>query len=145
MALIRYEGSPITTLFEELNELMSGGVDWTGRELSGVGYPRVDIIEKGDGYLIRADIPGMTREEIKMSVEDGVLIISGEKKREVETTEKDNYYHFERSYGKFSRSFTLPSHVDSRNIEARYVNGVLEVNLKKVEEAKPRAIEIKIE
>lgn len=145
MSLIRYEGNPIATMFEELNDLMSGGLDWRGGDLVGRVYPRVDITESTDGYLIRADLPGMTREEIKVSVEDGVLSLSGEKKSEFETAKKDSYYHLERRYGKFLRSFSLPSHVDSGNIEARYTNGVLEINLKKTEESKPKAIEVKIE
>jgi HSP20 family protein len=132
-------------MFEELNDLMSGGSDWRGRELSGATFPRVDITESKEGYLIRADLPGMTREDIKVSVEDGVLSLSGEKKSEFESANKDSYYHFERRYGKFMRSFSLPSHVDSRNIEARYTNGVLEISLKKTEESKPKAIEVKVD
>ncbi len=145
MSLIRYEGNPLTAMFEELNDLMAGGLDWRGRELSGSTFPRVDITESGEGYLIRADLPGMTREDIKVSVEDGVLSLSGEKKSEFESANKDSYYHFERRYGKFMRSFSLPSHVDSKNIEARYTNGVLEISLKKTEESKPKAIEVKVD
>jgi HSP20 family protein len=145
MSLIRYEGNPIANVFEELNDLMSGGLDWRGRDLVGAAFPRVDITESKDAYLIKADLPGMTRDEIKVNVEEGVLSISGEKKSDFETANKDSYYHFERRYGKFIRSFSLPSHVDSRSIEARYTNGVLEINLKKTEESKPKAIEVKVE
>ena len=95
--------------------------------------------------MVRAGLPGMTREEIKVSIEDGVLSLSGEKKERVRNRKKGLYYHLERRYGKFLRSFSLPSHVDSGNIEARYTNGVLEINLKKTEESKPKAIEVKIE
>jgi len=84
-------------------------------------------------------------EEIKVNFEEGVLTISGEKKREIEKKEHDNYYHFERSYGRFSRSFTLPAHVDSQNVEARYTNGVLELKLRKTEKSRPKAIEVKVE
>jgi HSP20 family protein len=144
MALIRYEGNPIATMFEELNDLMSGGIDWKGRDLAGTTFPRVDITESKEGYLIKADLPGMTREDIKVSIEEGVLTISGEKKSEYASSDRESYYHFERRYGKFMRSFSLPSHVDSRNIEAHYTNGVLEIDLKKTEESKPKAIEVKI-
>jgi HSP20 family protein len=145
MSLIRYEARPMVTLFDELDNMLSTGFDWTGRELESALYPNVDITESDTGYAIKADLPGLTKEDIKVDVEDGVLSISGEKKREVEKREKDNYYHFERSYGRFCRSFTLPAHVDGKNIEARYTNGVLEVHLKKTEEAKPKAIEVKVQ
>jgi HSP20 family protein len=144
MSLIRYEAGPITTLFDELDSLISGGFDWTGRELTGTLYPHVDITESEAEYMIKADLPGLTKEDIKVSVEDGVLSISGEKKREVEKKEKNRYYHFERSYGRFTRSFTLPGHVDGKNIEAKYANGVLEVHLKKTGESKPKEIEVKV-
>jgi HSP20 family protein len=145
MSLIRYEAAPITTLFDELDNLFSTGFDWTGRELSGALYPHVDITESEGGYQIKADLPGLTKEDIKVNVGDGVLSISGEKKQEVEKKEKNRYYHFERSYGRFSRSFTLPTHVDGKNIEARYANGVLEVHLKKAAESKLKAFEVKVE
>jgi HSP20 family protein len=145
MSLIRYEGSPIATLFDELDELVPGGFDWTGSALTGTQFPKVDISETETGYVIKADLPGLAKEDIKVSVEDGVLSVSGEKKREVEKKEKNNYYHFERSYGRFCRSFTLPTHVDGKNIEAKYVNGVLEVYLKKTAESKPKALEVKVD
>jgi HSP20 family protein len=145
MSLIRYETRPVTTLFDELDNLFATGFDWTGRELSGALYPNVDINETDGGYTIKADLPGLTKEDIKVNIEDGVLSISGEKKQEVEKKEKDRYYHFERSYGRFSRAFSLPTNVDGKHIEAKYNNGVLEVHLKKSEETKPKAIEVKVE
>lgn len=145
MSLIRYEAAPITTLFDDLDGLFSNGFDWTGRELAGTLYPHVDITESEAGYAIKADLPGLAKEDIKVSVENGVLSISGEKKQEVEKKEKNNYYHFERSYGRFCRSFTLPTHVDGKSIEAKYNNGVLEVHLKKTMESRPKAIEVKVE
>ena len=145
MSLVRYEATPIAALFDELENLWANPFDQSGRELAGRMYPTVDIVERENGYTIKADLPGLTKEEIAVSVEDGVLTLGGEKKREIEKREKDNYCHFERSYGKFSRSFSLPAHVDGANIEARYANGVLEVNLRKTEEAKPKSIAIKVE
>ncbi|MBN1127560.1 MAG: Hsp20/alpha crystallin family protein [Chitinispirillaceae bacterium] len=144
MSLIRYETAPVSTLLSDLDSIFGETFDWSGRSLSGQLYPNVDITESDTGYKIRADLPGLTREAITVSVEDGVLSISGEKKREVEKSDKDHYCHFERSYGTFRRSFSLPAHVDSANIAAKYADGVLEVNLRKTEEAKPRAIEIKV-
>jgi HSP20 family protein len=145
MSLIRYNASPIVTLFDELDELVPGGFDWNGNRLAGTLYPAVDITETENGYTIKADLPGLAKEDIKVSVEDGVLLLSGEKKQEVEKKEKNGYYHFERSCGSFCRSFTLPTHVDGKNIDAKYANGVLEVHLKKTAESKPKAIEVKVE
>jgi HSP20 family protein len=144
MSLIRYETSPMTTLFDELGDLFGKNFDLSGRNLDGSLYPNVDITESDSGYRISADLPGLSREDIKVSVEDGILSISGEKKQEFEKKEKDRYYHFERSYGKFCRSFSLPANVDNANIDAKYNNGVLEVLLKKTEETKPKAIEVKV-
>jgi HSP20 family protein len=144
MSLIRYETSPITSIFDELGELFGNNFDMTGRNLNGSLYPNVDITESDSGFRISADLPGLSKEEIKVSVEDGVLSISGEKKHEFEKKEKDRYYHFERTYGKFCRSFSLPANVDNASIDARYNNGVLEVLLKKTEETKPKAIEVKV-
>ena len=144
MSLIRYETSPITTLFDELGDLFGKNFDLSGRNVDGSLYPNVDITESDSGYRISADLPGLSREDIKVSVEDGILSISGEKKQEFEKKDKDRYYHFERSYGKFCRSFSLPANVDNANIDAKYNNGVLEVLLKKTEETKPKAIEVKV-
>jgi len=145
MSLIRYETSPITSLFDELEGLFGTTFDLSGRNVTGSLYPMVDITESENGFRITADLPGLSKEDIKVNVEDGVLSISGEKKHEVEKKEKDRYYHFERSYGKFCRSFSLPANVDSAHIDAKYNQGVLEVLLKKTEEAKPKAIEVKVE
>jgi HSP20 family protein len=144
MSLIRYEASPMTTLFDELDSLLGTHFDWTGRNLTGTVYPHVDITESNNEFLISADLPGLTKDDIKVSVENDVLSINGEKKRESEKREKDRYYHYERSFGQFSRSFSLPSNVDSKHIDAKYNNGVLEIRLKKVEEAKPKAIEVNV-
>jgi len=145
MSLIRYQAAPVARLFDELDSMLSGGFDWTGRELTGRMYPPVDITESEKDYTIKADLPGLSKEDIRVNVADGTLSITGEKKHEVEKKEKDRYYHFERSYGRFTRSFSLPAHVDGTNIEAKYVNGVLEVHLKKTEESRPKAIEVKVE
>jgi HSP20 family protein len=145
MSLVRYETSPISTLLDELDTIWSSGFNQTGRELVNRMYPNVDIIESETGYRITADLPGLAKEDVKVHVEDGVLTISGEKKTEAEKRDKNRYYHFERSYGKFSRSFSLPDHTDNANIDARFNNGVLEIALKKTEEAKPKAIEVKVQ
>jgi HSP20 family protein len=145
MALIRYEANPMSTLLGELDNLWLDDFGRTGRDLVNCTYPNVDILETETGYRITADLPGLSKEDVKVNIENGVLTISGEKKTEVEKRDKNKYYHFERSYGKFTRSFSLPEHVDSAGIDARYNNGILELNIKKNEEAKPKAIEVKVQ
>jgi HSP20 family protein len=145
MSLVRYEVNPMATLFDELGSLWNGGFDVADRELTGCTYPKVDIVENDAGYTIAADLPGLSKEEVKVAVDNGVLTISGEKKRETEKKEKGSYYHFERSYGTFSRGFSLPDHVDTKDIEARFANGVLTIALRKTEEAKQKAIEVKVQ
>jgi len=103
--------------------------------------PAVDISETDDQILIKADLPGMNKDEIKVVVHENALILKGERHSE-KKEEKTNYYRMERTCGSFYRSFTLPSMVNSTKIKANYVNGVLEVSLPKVEEAKPKEIEI---
>lgn len=103
--------------------------------------PVVDIFEKGDDVVIRAEIPGVAKEDVSVAVEDGVLTLSGERKTD-EEYEDANAYRRERFFGRFSRSFTMPETVDIERIEARFKDGVLEVRVPKVERVKPRKIEI---
>ena len=105
--------------------------------------PDVDVYEHEGSYMLKADLPGMKKEDINIDVNDGVLTINGEKKLE-EKTENDNYVRVERSYGSFSRSFTLTDNVDTENIQAAYKDGVLEITLAKKEEAKPKEINIEV-
>jgi len=105
--------------------------------------PAVDIFEKGEELLIRAEVPGVERDSIDVKVEDNTLILSGERVRETED-EDTQAYRRERVYGSFVRSFSLPKTVDATRISAAYKNGVLEISLPKAEEAKPRKIEIKV-
>lgn len=105
--------------------------------------PLVDITEDDKEYLVKAEIPEMKKEEIKINVHDDVLSISGERKYEKE--EKGRKYHrVERAYGSFMRSFTLPEDADGSKVNAEYKEGVLKVHLPKSEKAKPKAIEVKI-
>jgi len=109
----------------------------------GVWKPDVDIKEKADEIIITAELPGMKKEDIKLTIHDNVLQICGEKKREAE--EKDESYHrVERIYGSFSRTFTLPSLVEASKIEALFKDGILQITLPKSEKAKPKEIDIKM-
>jgi len=104
--------------------------------------PAVDITEDDKEFLVKTELPGLKREEVKVTVEDGVLSISGERK--VEKEEKNKKYHrVERSYGSFVRSFTLPEGADASKVNAEFKDGVLNVHLAKSPGAQPKAIEIK--
>jgi HSP20 family protein len=105
--------------------------------------PSVDITEDEKEWLIKADLPEMKKEDVKVSVENGVLAITGERKFEKE--EKDKKYHrVERSYGHFLRSFALPDGVDDTRLAAEYKDGVLRVRLPKSERTKPKSIEVAV-
>jgi HSP20 family protein len=113
-----------------------------GSESPTVWQPTVDVEEQPEKYIVRAELPGMKLEDIKITVKDDQLVIRGEKHREVE--KKDTTYHrVERAYGQFERTFTLSHQVQSDRIEAMYRDGVLEVSIPKAEEARAREIPIK--
>ena len=104
--------------------------------------PAVEIYEKADSLVARAELPGMKEEEIDVSVVGDTLTISGERKAESEVKDED-YYRCELCYGRFSRSIGLPAAVDPDNVEASFENGILEVTLPKVEKAKPKKVHVK--
>lgn len=104
--------------------------------------PPVDLEETNEKLILRAEVPGMRADDINVSFENGVLTLQGERRFENQTGER-NFHRVERSYGTFTRSFTLPSSIDVEKVTARYDNGVLELEMPKREEAKPKRIEIK--
>jgi HSP20 family protein len=151
MALIKWrESNPFKDLLDlqrEMNRLFDVSL---GRSTRGetalaetVWAPAVDIYDEKDNLVIKADLPGMTQKDIDVSVEDDVLRIKGEKKKESEVKE-DNFYRVERAYGSFERSFTLPSNVDVAKIKAGYKDGVLQLTLPKKEETKPKQIKVDV-
>ena len=107
-------------------------------------HPAVDVLESKDAYLIRAELPGMNRDDIKVEVKDGKLVLSGETKSE-KPAEGIAYRHVERVAAKFWRSFSLPETAKSDGVEASYKDGILEIRVPKAEEAKPRKIEINVQ
>ena len=107
----------------------------------GAWRPAVDIFERGEDLVIRAELPGIDKDAINIRVEDNRLVLSGERKSESEMTE-ENTYRIEREYGTFLRTFNLPKTVDAGRIVASYKDGILEIVLPKAEEAKPKKIEI---
>ena len=103
--------------------------------------PAVDVFEKEDKFVVKAELPGIKEEDIHVSVVGDTLSIRGEKKTETEVKEED-YYRSERSYGSFCRSIPLPSNVDANKIEASFEDGVLEVALPKSTKVKPKRIAV---
>ena len=105
--------------------------------------PSVDITEDEKEYLVKADLPEVKKEDVKVTVENDVLTITGERKFEKEEKEK-KYHRIERAYGHFLRSFSLPDFVDGSKVSADFKDGVLKVHLPKTEKAKPKAVEVKV-
>ena len=120
------------------NTLMGGGNGEQEHRWS----PAMDLVEAEDHFLLKADLPGLTDEDVNIEVRDGILQVSGERKVEHESRER-GWYRMERSFGRFSRSLTLPDGIDADAISAGFENGVLEVRIPKPEERQPRRIEIK--
>ena len=114
------------------------------RELGGAWMPPVDIYSTGEHELvIKAELPGMQKDDIDITVENFTLTIRGEKKSE-QTVKDEQFHRVERSYGAFTRSFALPHTVDANNVEAEYRDGVLTVKLPRREEAKPKQIKVNV-
>lgn len=106
--------------------------------------PRVDIAETDKEFLIKAELPEIRKEDVKVEVNNGVLTLRGERKQEKEEKGK-KFHRIERSYGSFTRSFTLPENVDQSRIKASFKDGMLNIQLQKTEAKQPRAIEVKVE
>jgi HSP20 family protein len=114
--------------------------DWA---FGGSWAPSVDIYEQDGNIVLKAELPGIDPKDVDVRVENNVLTLRGERKLESEVKRED-YHRVERAYGKFSRSFTLPSVVDTEKIKADYKDGVLQVSLPQREEAKPKQISIAV-
>lgn len=105
--------------------------------------PSVDISESETEYLIKAELPEVKKEDVKVSLEDGVLTLQGERRQEKEEKNK-KYHRVERSYGSFVRSFVLPDQVDETKVQAAFKDGMLNLHIPKSEKAKPKAIEVTV-
>ena len=133
-----------TKLDREINNLVSNFWGDPGFSKPNSGWnPTVDIAELEDRYEVHADVPGLSKEDINVTLEKGVLTIEGEKKRAAETNE-EAFLRTERVYGKFRRTFNLGDRVDASKISAAYKDGVLTVGLPKAEVVKPKTIEVKV-
>ncbi len=121
-----------------MNRFLTG--NFPDEDLLGT-FPPVDIIEKNDEYIVKAEVPGMNRDDLKITVVNNVLTIRGERNQE-EEEKGQQYYRMERSTGSFQRSFTLPFAVDPDDVKADYDNGILTIHLPKTEEQSPKEINI---
>lgn len=147
MALIRWEPArELGTLQNEMNRLFNTFFDAptpTNGGASRTWIPAMDLVETEDDFVLRADLPGMSEQDVHIELEDNVLTVSGERKAEHEER-KEGYYRVERSSGAFRRTLTLPEGVDPDSVKAAFDRGVLEVRIPKPEQRKPRKVAISV-
>jgi HSP20 family protein len=146
MAIVRWEPlREFSTLQNEVNRLFNTVFDAPAAQNNGGTMrrwmPAMDLVETESHFVLRADLPGLSEEDVNIEVEDRVLTISGERAAEHEAS-KEGYHRVERAFGAFSRALTLPEGVDAESVEAQFDRGVLEVRIPKPEQAKPRKITI---
>ena len=148
MALVRWEPArELNSLQQEMNRLFSSFFD-TPTGGNGGSYarrwiPAMDLVESGDEYVLTADLPGLSQDDINIEFEDNVLTVSGERKSE-HTDRKEGYFRIERASGAFSRSLTLPEGVDADAVKATFDKGVLEIRIPKPEQRKPKKVAIQV-
>jgi HSP20 family protein len=151
MALVRWEPArELASLQQEMNRLFTTFFD-APATAGGAGnggalrrwVPAMDLVETDDHFVLKADLPGLTEDDVHIDVEDDVLTVSGERKAEHED-KREGYVRVERSYGAFRRSLTLPEGVEPEAVSASFERGVLEVRIPKPEERKPRRVAIQV-
>jgi HSP20 family protein len=148
MTLVRWDPfRELEDMSERLNRVFArpAARATSGKEALTVAdwMPTVDISETDGEYVIKAELPEVKKEDVKVTVEDGVLTLQGERRQEKEEKGK-RFHRVERSYGSFVRSFTLPESVDEAGVKAEYKDGVLSLHLPKTERMKPKAIDVKV-
>lgn len=146
MAIVRWE--PFRDMLNaqrEFDRFFRGTVGNAGDEEASTRTwaPPVDIYENGDNLVLKAELPGVNPDDVEIRVEDNTLYLKGERKFDKEVKEQ-NYHRVERSYGTFTRTFSLPNSIDSDKVSANYHDGVLTLSLPKREEAKPKTIKINV-
>lgn len=139
--------SDILSMQKEINHMFDrffrGGTVADDGIMTTNWLPAVDLIEKDDEFVAKVELPGVSKDDVKITMQDNILTVRGEKKEEKETRQS-NYHHLERSYGSFQRSFTLPNAVKADKVEAQYIDGILTITLPKSEEAKRKQIEVRV-
>lgn len=131
----------LTDLRQEIDRFFEAPLARTSEFLGWT--PAFDVFEENDNYVVKAELPGMKKEDINVSIEDGDLVISGERKSEAKGDGAE-VYRAERYFGKFQRAVSLPATIAAKDVRAEYKDGVLTVTLPKSEEAKPKQIEVKV-
>jgi HSP20 family protein len=144
MALVRFEPArEVDTLQNEVNRVFDaffgGGPSSASRARRWV--PAMDLVETDDHLVLRADLPGMSKDDVNIEIKDGVLTVSGERRAEQEDR-SEGFYRLERAFGSFSRSLSLPDGIDVDSVDADFTDGVLEVRIPKPEERKPHRVQI---
>lgn len=149
MAIVRWDPfRDLMTIQERMNRLFDQTLSKTRTEdeeglTASTWSPAVDIYETADSIVLKAELPGLSRENIDIQVRDNTLTLKGERRFEREVKD-ENYLRIERSYGAFQRGFSLPAVIQQDKIKATFKDGVLEVNLPKAEEAKPKQVKIEV-
>lgn len=140
---------------EEMNERLNrafgnslysknGRSEFTRESMRAVDWaPHVDVAETTEDYQIKVEVPGVNKDDVKVTVNNGILRVEGERHQEKEENGK-KYHRIERSYGSFLRTFTLPENIDETLVRAEYKDGVLNVRIPKTERAKPKSIDVKV-
>ncbi len=150
MALVRWDPlKDLISLQERMNRLFDEALTRTTKgdeeALSrGIWSPAVDIYETEDDIVLKAELPGINKDDVTVEVKDNILILKGERRFEKDIKE-ENYHRMERAYGAFQRSFTLPNIVEKDKVKARYKDGVLEITLPKASESKPKQIKVEVQ
>ena len=132
----------LTSIRDEINRLFESPYENGGSDVFNAWAPALDLYEDSNNLVVRAELPGMKKEDIELSLHDNVITVSGERKNETKY-DGGQTSREERFFGRFTRSMKLPKQVDSAKVKAAYKDGVLTVTLPKAEDAKPRQIQIK--
>jgi len=147
MALIRWDPfRDLLTLQDRMDRLFEESLSrnkvFEQSLASGVWSPSVDIYETNDEIVLKAELPGLKKEDVSIEITDNTLVLTGERTFEKDIKE-ENYHRIERSYGSFSRTFSLPTAVDRDGVNAKFIDGILEIHIPKAKESTARVIEIK--
>ena len=142
MAIVRFDpGREVDSLQSEVNRVFDAFFGAGSHQATRRWVPAIDLIEREADLVLRADLPGLSRDDVTIEVKDGVLTLSGDRKADSEER-AEGHYRIERAFGSFSRSLTLPRETDASAIAARFDNGVLEITIPKPAERKAQRVEI---
>ena len=142
MSIVRFDPfRDITSFRDDINRLFTRSFGEEGLAGTRTWAPAVDVFETKDAVVLKAELPGLTADDVDVEIDDNVLTVSGERTF-TDTVEEGRFYRLERSYGKFSRSLTLPQGIKADAVSAAFADGVLEVTVPKAEEVKPRKVTI---